>query len=255
LVVYFIGAASAVAENRAEVEAIAEADREDPGIEIGIPHDAETAERGVVVPSDGGIEPGLLDVGVERPAIAERDVEARLQREAPGEGKTLVMASSMKTRSEARADASALCSAAKGAALRSVPAAIGSQAAILRTRRGQALALAFDGGETAFISGVLTLQVTLPDSSRQIVAMLFPGDVFLSSLCASACGGGSGRGPRFGGCVLPRSISSPPAIMRYLDQAVPSQLARKPSMPRRSVNSIASRGWQPCSSSWHYAPA
>ena len=93
------------------------------------------------------------------------------------------MASSMKTRSEARAEASALCSAAKGAALGSVPAAIGSQATILRTRRGQTLALSFDGGETAFIvhSGVLTLQVTLPDSSRQIVAMLFPGDLFRSS--------------------------------------------------------------------------
>ena len=71
-----------MAKNRAEIEAVAEPGREDPGIEIGIAHDADTAERGVV-PSDGGIEPGLLDVGVERPALAERDVEAGLQREAP----------------------------------------------------------------------------------------------------------------------------------------------------------------------------
>ena len=40
-----------MAENRAKVEAIAEAGREDPGIETGTAHDVETAERGVIVPS------------------------------------------------------------------------------------------------------------------------------------------------------------------------------------------------------------
>jgi hypothetical protein len=51
-----------VAENRAEIEAVCEPGREDPGIEIGIAHDVEAADRGVVVLSDGGIELGLLDV-------------------------------------------------------------------------------------------------------------------------------------------------------------------------------------------------
>ena len=152
----------------------------------------------------------------------------------PTEGKTLVMASSMKTRSEARADASALCSAAKGAALGAVPAAIGSQAAILRTRRGQTLALSFDGGETAFIvrSGVLTLQVTLPDSSRQIVAMLFPGDVFRSSFApphaeAALVAAGAGRGLADAACRARQARRDRSAITRYLEQAVASQLARQ----------------------------
>ena len=37
-----------MAKNRAEIEAVAEPGREDPGIEIGIAHDVDTAERGVV---------------------------------------------------------------------------------------------------------------------------------------------------------------------------------------------------------------
>ena len=35
-----------------KVEAVAEPGREDPGIEIGIAHDVQTAKRGVVVPSE-----------------------------------------------------------------------------------------------------------------------------------------------------------------------------------------------------------
>ena len=144
------------------------------------------------------------------------------------------MASSMKTRSEARAEASALCSAAKGAALGSVPAAIGSQATILRTRRGQTLALSFDGGETAFIvhSGVLTLQVTLPDSSRQIVAMLFAGDLFRSSFApphaeAALVAAGPGEVWRMRLTALDKLAASDPAIMRYLDQTIASRMARQ----------------------------
>lgn len=152
----------------------------------------------------------------------------------PREGKTLVMTSSTKTRSESRVGASALCSAAKGAALDAIPAAIGSQAAILRTRRGQTLALSFDGGETAFIvrSGVLTLQLTLPNSSRQIVAMLFPGDVFRSNFTpphaeAMLASAGAGEVWRMRLAVLNTLAADDPAIARYLDQALASQLARQ----------------------------
>ena len=144
------------------------------------------------------------------------------------------MASSTKTRSEARADASALCSAAKGAALEAIPAAIGSQAAILRTRRGQTLALSFDGGETAFIvrAGVLTLQLTLPDSSRQIVALLFSGDVFRSNFIpphaeATLASAGAGEVWRMRLAALDKLAASDPAVTRYLDQALASQLARQ----------------------------
>jgi CRP/FNR family transcriptional regulator len=154
-------------------------------------------------------------------------------RTPPREGKTVVMASSTKTRSESRASASALCSAAKAVA-HAIPAAIGSQAAILRTRRGQTLALSFDGGETAFIvrSGVLTLQLTLPDSSRQIVAMLFPGDVFRSHFVpphaeATLASAGAGEVWRMRLTALDKLAASDPAIARYLDQALASQLARQ----------------------------
>jgi CRP/FNR family transcriptional regulator len=144
------------------------------------------------------------------------------------------MAPNTKTRSEVRAGASALCSAAKGAALGTVPAAIGSQATILRTRRGQTLPLAFDGGETAFIvrSGLLTLQITLPDSSRQIVAMLFPGDVFRSSFAppsaeAALVAAGAGEVWRMRLAALDKLAATDPAITHYLDQAVASRMARQ----------------------------
>ena len=69
-------------EEVAEIEAIADAGREDPGIDIGIAFDIDAAKGRVVAPGDGGIEPGLLHVGVGIPAIAERNVETCLQREA-----------------------------------------------------------------------------------------------------------------------------------------------------------------------------
>jgi len=151
-----------------------------------------------------------------------------------GEGQTLVMASTTKTQSETRANAGALCSAAKGAALDVIPAAIASQAAILRTRRGQTLALAFDGGATAFIvrAGVLTLQLTLPDSSRQIVALLFSGDVFRSNFIpphaeATLASAGAGEVWRMRLAALDTLAASDPAVARYLDQALASQLARQ----------------------------
>ena len=106
----------------------------------------------------------------------------------------------------------------KGAALDALPAAIGSQAAILRTRRGQTLALSFDGGETAFIvrAGVLTLQLTLPDSSRQIVALLFSGDVFRSSFIpphaeATLASAGAGEVWRMRLAALDKLAASDPA--------------------------------------------
>jgi CRP/FNR family transcriptional regulator, anaerobic regulatory protein len=155
-------------------------------------------------------------------------------RTPPREGETLVMTSSTKTRSESRAGASALCSAAKAAALDAIPAAIGSQAAILRTRRGQTLALSFDGGETAFIvrAGVLTLQLTLPDSSRQIVALLFPGDVFRSNCIpphaeATLASAGAGEVWRMRLAALDQLATADPAVTRYLDGAAASQSARQ----------------------------
>jgi CRP-like cAMP-binding protein len=160
------------------------------------------------------------------------------------------MASGTKTLSEARKDVSALCSAAKGAALDALPAAIGLQAAILRTRRGQTLAPSFDGVETAFIvrAGVLTLQLTLPDSSRQIVALLFSGDVFRSNFIpphaeATLASAGAGEVWRMRLASLDKLAASDPAVTRYLDQALANQMARQALHSPRSASSVASREW------------
>lgn len=63
------------------------------------------------------------------------------------------------------------------------PAELTAQATSVRTRRGQTLALALDGKETVFFvrSGVLKLHVTLPHGLRQLVTLLYPGDVFRSA--------------------------------------------------------------------------
>jgi len=104
----------------------------------------------------------------------------------------------------------------------------------MRTRRGQALALSCDGTEMAFIvrSGVLTLQVTLPDSSRQIVAMLFPGDVVRSSYAppcadASLVSAGAGGVWRMRLSALETLAAADPAVRRYLDTAAASRVARQ----------------------------
>lgn len=144
------------------------------------------------------------------------------------------MTSSAKTTSEARLGTSALCSAAKAPALVQVPAAIGSQATVLRTRRGQALSLSLEGGETIFIvrSGLLTLQITLPGSARQIVAMLSSGDVFRSSFApphaeAALVAAGAGEISRMRLAALETAASADPAVRHYLDQASASRLARQ----------------------------
>lgn len=61
--------------------------------------------------------------------------------------------------------------------------AIGARACTVRTRRGQDVPLRFEGSEIVLIvrSGFLTLQVAPPEAPRQVVALLFPGDVLRSS--------------------------------------------------------------------------
>ena len=80
---HFNGAAlGPAAQDVFQVEAVAEADGEDPWVEINVAPHIRAAERRVVVPGHLGVEPRLLDVAVEIPAPAEGDINARLQREA-----------------------------------------------------------------------------------------------------------------------------------------------------------------------------
>lgn len=66
--------------------------------------------------------------------------------------------------------------------LAALHAALGTHAATIRTRRGQNVALTVECSEAAFIvhAGTLILNVTMPGTSRQVVAILFPGDVLRS---------------------------------------------------------------------------
>lgn len=144
------------------------------------------------------------------------------------------MASSTKTRGQAQLAVGALCSASKGPALAAVPAALGAHATILRTRRGQTLALAGDGGETAFIvrTGVLILQVALPDTARQVAAMFFPGDVLRSSFAPPHAGAelvsaAPGEVWRMRFTAIETLAATDPAIMRYLDDAMARRMARQ----------------------------
>jgi len=144
------------------------------------------------------------------------------------------MASDAKTGDQVRTQARGLWDTPTVPALAAVPAALHAHATVLRTRRRQTLALALDGGETAFIvrAGVLTLQLTLPDSSRQIVALLFPGDVFRSNFVpphaeATLASAGAGEVWRMRLAALDKLAASDPAVTRYLDQALASQLARQ----------------------------
>jgi hypothetical protein len=72
------GGLCVVTEKITQIEAVAEAGGEDPRIQISVGPHART------IPMDLRVEPRLLDVGVEIPAATERDVEARLKREADG---------------------------------------------------------------------------------------------------------------------------------------------------------------------------
>ncbi|ODR93454.1 hypothetical protein AUC69_04435 [Methyloceanibacter superfactus] len=51
-----------------------------------------------------------------------------------------------------------------------------TQAATVRTRRGQTISLTLDGSEALYFvrSGVLMVDVTLPDDLRQVVGLLYP---------------------------------------------------------------------------------
>ncbi len=66
--------------------------------------------------------------------------------------------------------------------LAALQASLGVHAATIRTRRGQNVALTVEGSDAAFIvrTGTLTLSVAMPGTARQVVAILFPGDVLCS---------------------------------------------------------------------------
>jgi len=145
------------------------------------------------------------------------------------------MALSVKTEGAVQAGTGAIRSVAKrGPALIDVPAALGSHATVLRTRRGQALGLAPQNDEMAFIvrSGMLMLHITLPHSTRQVATLVFPGDLIrtgFAPLCAKATlvAAAAGEVWRMRFSVAETLAASDPAIMRYLGDAVARRIARQ----------------------------
>jgi hypothetical protein len=55
--------------------------------------------------------------------------------------------------------------------------------------------------------------------------------------------------------ALDKLAASDPAVTRYLDLALESQLAHQALNVARSASSVAGREWQPCWSIWLRAPA
>lgn len=140
--------------------------------------------------------------------------------------------SEAKTRGEPQLAAHSLCSATKGQGL--AAAALSPHATLLRTRPGQTLSLSFNQNETVFIvgTGSLALHVTLPDTSRQVVALLFQGDAIRSSVVpphAEAALVSAARGEiwRLRLNALEAASDRDAAMAHSLDEALVNQMARR----------------------------
>ena len=143
------------------------------------------------------------------------------------------MALSVKTEDAAHAITGTIHGMGKPARI-TVPAALVSHATVLRTRRGQALALGPQDGEMAFIvrSGVLMLHITLPHSTRQVAALVFPGDLIRTDFApldakAALVAAAAGEVWRMRFSVVETLAASDPAVMRYLGDVVARRVARQ----------------------------
>jgi CRP/FNR family transcriptional regulator len=146
-------------------------------------------------------------------------------------GQTVSTTSGSKTSEHSGSAAGVPCSACKSIG---VPCALESHATSLRTRRGQTLALAPDGGETAFIvrEGLFTLQIALPDNARQVTAIFFPGDLLRSGYApprteAAFVAASPGEVLRLRVSALEALAATEPAVRRYVDSAIASRMGRQ----------------------------
>jgi CRP/FNR family transcriptional regulator len=121
-----------------------------------------------------------------------------------------------------------------GDRLGALHAALGTHAATIRTRRGQNVALVVDGGEAAFVvrTGTLTLSVTMPGTTRQIVAILFPGDVMCSGFVpqeaeATLTAVSAGEIWRLRWAVLAELLAKDQSLGSFYHEAVNRQMSRR----------------------------
>jgi CRP/FNR family transcriptional regulator len=143
------------------------------------------------------------------------------------------MTSGFKTRDEPRAGGAVRLEVTTPAPI-AIPAGLGAHAAAVRTRRGQTLALVLDGNEAAFAvrSGVLMLHLTLPHELRQVVAILYPGDVLRSTFAppnatASLTAVAPGEVLRARWSALQGLAAEEAEVARYFEDAAARQTARQ----------------------------
>ena len=113
-------------------------------------------------------------------------------------------------------------------------AALAGHAAVLRTRRGQDIAIApVDPDATLLIrSGFLTLECALPGTEPHIVALLLPGDVLRSSHLPPRCdtalrAHASGEIFRLRSTTAASLATQMPALARHLEDALARYQARQ----------------------------
>lgn len=145
----------------------------------------------------------------------------------------MVTTASLKTRDTFRLT-SAAPSETKTSTSAAIPEGLGAQGSTVRARRGQTIALAFEGSEAVFVvcSGVFMLHVTLPPDLRQVVALYYPGDVVRSAFAPPAASAhlsavSAGELLRFRWRAFQDLAGSDPEVARYYEDTVAKQAARQ----------------------------
>jgi len=116
---------------------------------------------------------------------------------------------------------------------KSITGTLAAHSAMVRTRRGQSLSLSLDGAETVYVvsSGSLMLRITLPQGVRQVVTLLYPGDVFHSAFAPPGASArlsavSPGEALRFRWMAFCDLAASTPEIKHFYERAVARQTAR-----------------------------
>ncbi len=115
-----------------------------------------------------------------------------------------------------------------------VPQGLAGQGVSVHARQGQTLPLRFDGSETVFLVRTATLmfRVTLPENRRQVVMLLYPGDVFRAAFAppstdAQLTAVNAGEVLRLRREAFAKLAAENADIAGYFDDAVARQTARQ----------------------------
>jgi CRP-like cAMP-binding protein len=113
-------------------------------------------------------------------------------------------------------------------------AALRSRATLIRTKRGQQLALSTGATEAVYIvrSGLLVVQTATPAAHRQLLALVYPGDVFRSTFAPPLAGtvltaAGACELWRLQAANFESSLSADAELGRWLSHQLADQQARK----------------------------